>query len=158
MLFMAKKNPLSPLDLAPLPATQNFSGDAEERVKQIKKLHERIREKIAKQNEKYQAQANKHRLFAEFKEGDLVWVHLRKESLELMDHSKFSNALVKMPKRLNYQLSMRFQTLSMFLIFHIIMVKKALTTRGRVFFNLTGRTRNKGSSIGCCYSFLGKSL
>lgn len=66
---MAKKNPLSPLDLAPLPATQNFSGDAEERVKQIKKLHERIREKIAKQNEKYQAQANKHRLFAEFKEG-----------------------------------------------------------------------------------------
>jgi hypothetical protein len=29
-------------------------------------------EKISKQNEKYQAQANKHRKFAEFKEGDLV--------------------------------------------------------------------------------------
>lgn len=99
-----------------LSSTSSYSKlwDAEERVKQIKKLHD---EKIAKQNEKYQAQANKHRKFAEFKEGDLVWVHLRKESLELMDHSKFSNALVKMPTRLNYQLSMRFQTLSMFLIF-----------------------------------------
>lgn len=37
-------------------------------------------EKISKQNEKkYQAQANKHRKFSEFKEGDLVQVHLRKE-------------------------------------------------------------------------------
>lgn len=79
VLLKYGQNPLSPLDLAPLPATHNFSGDAEERVKQIKKLHEQIREKIAKQNELYQAQANKHRKFAEFKEGDLVWVHLRKE-------------------------------------------------------------------------------
>jgi hypothetical protein len=65
-----------------------------------------------------------------------------------MDHSKLSNALVKMPTRLNYQLSMRFQKHWKFLIFFLIMVKKALTTRGRVFFNLTGKTRNKGSSFG----------
>lgn len=48
-------------------------------MNQIKKLHEQIRDQIAKQNDKYQAQANKHRKFAEFKEGDPVWVHLRKE-------------------------------------------------------------------------------
>jgi hypothetical protein len=35
--------------------------------------------------------------------------NLLSSSLELMDHSKLSNALVKMPTRLNYQLSMRFQ-------------------------------------------------
>lgn len=74
--------------------------------------------------------------------------NLLSSSLELMDHSKFSNALVKMPTRLNYQLSMRFQKHLKFLIFFLIMVKKALTTRGRVFFNLTGKTRNKGSSFG----------
>lgn len=34
------QNPISPLELAPLPTTQQFSGDAEERVKFIKKLHE----------------------------------------------------------------------------------------------------------------------
>ena len=69
---------MGPLDLVPLPTTQNFSSEAEERVKQLKKLHEQIRDKIAKQNEKYRAQANKHRKHVEFKEGDLVWVHLGK--------------------------------------------------------------------------------
>ncbi|KAK4364557.1 hypothetical protein RND71_015915 [Anisodus tanguticus] len=76
-------------------------------------------EKIAKQNEKYQAQANKHRKFYEFKEGDRSRFiferslsreeNLLSSSLEVMDHSKFSNALVKMPTRLNYQVSMRFR-------------------------------------------------
>ncbi|KAF7127640.1 hypothetical protein RHSIM_Rhsim11G0031100 [Rhododendron simsii] len=73
------RNPISPLDLVPLPVTHHFSGDAEEQVKYIKKLHEQVRERIIKQNEKYQKSANKHRKAAAFKEGDLVWVHLRKE-------------------------------------------------------------------------------
>ncbi|KAJ8648415.1 hypothetical protein MRB53_001438 [Persea americana] len=58
----SEKNPLGPLDLVPLPTTQNFRSEAEERAKQVKKLHEQIRDKIAKQNEKYRAQANKHHL------------------------------------------------------------------------------------------------
>uniref|UniRef100_A0A2N9G5N1 Uncharacterized protein n=1 Tax=Fagus sylvatica TaxID=28930 RepID=A0A2N9G5N1_FAGSY len=38
-----------------------------------------IRERILKQNEKYSKQANKYRKPVAFKEGDLVWIHLRKE-------------------------------------------------------------------------------
>jgi hypothetical protein len=69
-------NPISPLDLAPIPATIQFSGDADERAKGIKKLHEQIRGQIEKKNEKYRMQANKHRKPMTFKEGDLVWIHL----------------------------------------------------------------------------------
>ncbi|CAL2257294.1 unnamed protein product [Prunus armeniaca] len=81
-------NPISPLDLAPLPTSYQFSGDAEERAKNIKKLHEQVRERIIKQNEKYQRQANKHRKPAAFKEGDLVWIHLRKERFPRGKHGK----------------------------------------------------------------------
>jgi hypothetical protein len=72
-------NPIGPLELAPLLVTKHLSGDAEERAKEIKKLYEQIRGRILKKNEKYSKQANKHRKPAAFKEGDLVWIHLRKE-------------------------------------------------------------------------------
>jgi hypothetical protein len=73
------QNPISPLDLTPLPVTHHFSEDAEERVKDIKRLHEQVQSKIMQQNERYQKSANKHSRHVEFKEGDLVWVHLRKD-------------------------------------------------------------------------------
>ncbi|GKB56621.1 RNA-directed DNA polymerase [Tanacetum coccineum] len=44
-------NPITPPDLTPIETKYQFSGDAEERIKFIKKLHE---------------------------EGDMVWIHLRK--------------------------------------------------------------------------------
>ena len=72
-------NPIKPLELAPLPVTKHFSGDAEERAKEIKKLHEQIQGSILKKNEKYSKQVNKHRKPTAFKEGDFVWIHLRKE-------------------------------------------------------------------------------
>jgi hypothetical protein len=81
-------NPIGPLDLAPLPVTDHFSGDAEERAKEIKKLHEQIRGSILKKNEQYSKQANKHRKPAAFKEGDLVWIHLRKERFPSKRSSK----------------------------------------------------------------------
>jgi hypothetical protein len=65
--------------LAPLPTTIQFSGDVNERAKGINKLHEQIRDHIEKQNENYHMQAKKHRKPMAFKEGDLVWIHLRKE-------------------------------------------------------------------------------
>ena len=73
------KNPISPLDLAPLLIDHQFSGEAEERSKSIKKMHEQVRDRILKQNEKYKKSADKHRKHAKFQEGDLVWVHLRKD-------------------------------------------------------------------------------
>ena len=42
-------NPIGPLDLLPYPTKKQFSGDANKRVKEIKKLHELIRASIEKQ-------------------------------------------------------------------------------------------------------------
>ena len=81
-------NPIGPLELAPLPVTKHFNGDPEERAKEIKKLHEQIRGSILRNNEKYNKQANKHRKPAAFKEGDLVWIHLRKERFPSKRSSK----------------------------------------------------------------------
>ena len=81
-------NPIGPLELTTLSVTENFNDDVEERAKEIKKLHEQVQNKIGKQNEKYYKQANKHRKLATFKEGDLVWIHLRKESFPSKRSSK----------------------------------------------------------------------
>jgi len=51
-------------------------------------LHEQIRGHIEKQNEKYCTQANKHRKPMTFKEGDLVWINLRKEHFLAKRRSK----------------------------------------------------------------------
>ena len=48
-------------------------------MKEIRKLHKDVRVKIEKKNEKYQRATSKHRKKVEFKVGDLVWIHLRKE-------------------------------------------------------------------------------
>uniref|UniRef100_A0A6N2MUI5 Integrase catalytic domain-containing protein n=1 Tax=Salix viminalis TaxID=40686 RepID=A0A6N2MUI5_SALVM len=65
------QNPHGPLDLVPLPITHHFSGDAADQAKCIQKLHEQVRARIIKQNERYRNTANKHRKPAAFKEGDL---------------------------------------------------------------------------------------
>ena len=53
--------PIGPMELAPHPTIQQFSGDAEVRGKEIKKLHEEVRLKIEKNNAKYVEQANRPR-------------------------------------------------------------------------------------------------
>lgn len=72
-------NPLTPLDLIPIPIESRVSYEAEERAKEMKKLHQQIRAKIEKVNEMYKARANKNRKAPLFKPGDLVWLHMRKE-------------------------------------------------------------------------------
>ena len=72
-------NPIDPLDLAPIYISDHFSGEVDERAKVVKKIHEQVRDKILKQTEKYKKKENKHRKKVVFKEGDLVWIHLRKE-------------------------------------------------------------------------------
>ncbi|KAH7570970.1 hypothetical protein JRO89_XS05G0231900 [Xanthoceras sorbifolium] len=62
--------------------------DAEAQAKQIKKLHEQVCDRTIKQNQKYQAQANKHKKPTAFKEGDLVWVILRKERFPRRNNRK----------------------------------------------------------------------
>ena len=73
------KNPITPLDLVPLKRNANFSGEADERAKYIKKLHEQVRDTIMKHTERYAQRANKHRKRVVYQVGDLVWIHLRRE-------------------------------------------------------------------------------
>ena len=63
----------------PYPIKRQFSGYANERVKEIKRLHKLVRASIEKQNEWYVRATNKHKKHVEFNVGDLVWIHLRKE-------------------------------------------------------------------------------
>jgi len=48
-------------------------------VEEIKKLHERVKDRIEKINATYSGQANDHQKKKVFQPGDLVWVHLRKD-------------------------------------------------------------------------------
>ncbi|GKD82187.1 RNA-directed DNA polymerase [Tanacetum coccineum] len=72
------RNPFTPLDLAPLAATEHFCAEGEERAEQIKSIHQQVRDQIVNNNIVYQRRANVHRKRVVFKEGDLVWIHLSK--------------------------------------------------------------------------------
>ena len=73
------RNPITPLDLVPIPITEHFSSDGEEQAKRIRELHEQVRQRIIQQNDKYKLRADRRRKKVVFQEGDLVWIHLRKE-------------------------------------------------------------------------------
>jgi len=81
-------NPRSPLDLIPIPTPTKFSWDAEKRAQEIKDLHARVRENIAKANERAMQSANKRPKEVHFQPGDLVWIHLKKERFPSKRKSK----------------------------------------------------------------------
>ncbi|GJV65764.1 transposon ty3-I gag-pol polyprotein, partial [Tanacetum coccineum] len=54
-------NPITPLELAPIPLTEATNGDAEQHATNIKQLHQQIREQILHHEKQYDARANKHR-------------------------------------------------------------------------------------------------
>ncbi|GJU60539.1 RNA-directed DNA polymerase [Tanacetum coccineum] len=64
---------------APLPVPNGPWEYGVSRAKQIQDLHMQVREQIVKHNLQYQQRANQHRKRVVFNEGDLVWIHLRKE-------------------------------------------------------------------------------
>jgi hypothetical protein len=72
-------NPLTPLDLLPLPVNERTSLDGQKKAEVVKKLHESVRQHIEKKNEQYANKANKGRRQVIFQPGDWVWVHMRKE-------------------------------------------------------------------------------
>jgi len=73
-------NPKTPLDLTPLPIPTKNSWDAEKRAKEIKDLQTQVRERIEKVNSQVMQQVNKHKKGIHFQPGDLLWLHMRKES------------------------------------------------------------------------------
>ena len=72
-------NPLTPLDLLPLPSEQVVHKNGEEKAEFVKKLHRDVRDNIEKRTHQYEQQANKGRKKVVFEVGDWVWVHFRKE-------------------------------------------------------------------------------
>ena len=71
-------NPYLPLDLIAMPKEELVHKDAESKLKSMMKLHSQVQERIKAINEVYK-QRSKHKKQKLFNEGDLVWVHLRKE-------------------------------------------------------------------------------
>jgi hypothetical protein len=91
-------NPLSPLDLTPLPLSERVNLDGKKKTEFVKMIHEKARLNIERRTQQYVHQANKGRKKVVFEPGDWVWLHLRKERfpekgvqnsyLGVMDHSK----------------------------------------------------------------------
>ncbi|XP_043812189.1 uncharacterized protein LOC122723569, partial [Manihot esculenta] len=72
-------NPLTVLDLVPLPLHELASLDGTKKAELVKSLHEKARSNIEKRNKVYADRANRRRKKVVFVPGDWVWVHFRKE-------------------------------------------------------------------------------
>ncbi|KAH9648164.1 WD REPEATS REGION domain-containing protein [Citrus sinensis] len=81
-------NPLTPLDLLPLPIDKRASMNGKKKAEFVKQLHERTRQHIEKRTKQYATQANKGRKQVVFQPGDWVWVHMRKERFPAQMRSK----------------------------------------------------------------------
>lgn len=72
-------NPLTPLDLSPLPENEYVNLDGAKKAEVVKKLHESVQDRLQAKNEQVAKRLNKRRKKVVFKPGDWVWVHMRKE-------------------------------------------------------------------------------
>ncbi|KAK1628004.1 hypothetical protein QYE76_002319 [Lolium multiflorum] len=78
--------PPTALDILPLPLHQRTNMDFDERTTAMKKLHEETRANI--QDHVLATRLNAMKKERVFEEGDLVWVHLRKERFPQERNSK----------------------------------------------------------------------
>ena len=82
-------NPLTPLDLLPMPNVSVFKHkEGQAKADYVKKLHERVKDQIERKNKSYAKQANKGRKKVVFEPRDWVWVHMRKERFPEQRKSK----------------------------------------------------------------------
>ena len=65
-------NPLTPLDILPLPSNEYANCDGKKKADSIKKLHAKVQGNIEKKNEQYAKQANKGCVRVIFELGDWV--------------------------------------------------------------------------------------
>jgi hypothetical protein len=72
-------NPLTPMDLIPLPINARVSLDGNRKARVVKTLHESVWQQIEKRNRVYVTKANKGCKHLVFQPDDWVWVHLHKE-------------------------------------------------------------------------------
>ena len=72
-------NPLSPLDILPLPLQECTNLDASARASYLKKMHEDTRHTIERQVQRLATKLNINKQPMIFNIEDLVWLHLRKD-------------------------------------------------------------------------------
>nr|GEW85494.1 hypothetical protein [Tanacetum cinerariifolium] len=72
-------NPITLLDLVRIPEVGRFSEEGADQSEQIKELHWSVQEQIIQHNKQYKEHADKRQKQDLYQEGDLVWIHLRKE-------------------------------------------------------------------------------
>ena len=80
--------PLTSLDLLPLPIDERGGLDGKRKAELVKQIHEKAREHIQRKNEQYASHANKGRKRVMFEPGDWVWLHMRKERFPAQRKSK----------------------------------------------------------------------
>ena len=98
--------PLTVLDLLPLPLHERVNMDVEKRAENMMKLHEDTRETIDAQVQRQASKLNKNKKPMVFNEGDHVRIHLRKERFprseehtsELQSHYSISYAVFCLKK------------------------------------------------------------
>nr|GEW47781.1 uncharacterized protein [Tanacetum cinerariifolium] len=83
-------NPSTPLDLAVLDTTSKFSKEASNLAAEIKIIHQKVHDRITKNNELIKYRRDKGRKHILFKPGDLVWSNMRKERFPAKRRSKLS--------------------------------------------------------------------
>ncbi|KAL4386359.1 hypothetical protein GQ457_09G017630 [Hibiscus cannabinus] len=81
-------NPITPLDLLPLPREQVMNSDGQSKAEYVRKLHQQVKENLERRTQQYEKQANKGRKRVTFEVGDWVWVHFRKEHFPAQRSSK----------------------------------------------------------------------
>lgn len=82
-------NPLLPVSLLDLPGPDVPHKEAKELVESLLKIHAQVKSNIERANQRYKSKADKGAQFKkQFQEGDLVWVHLRKERFPNKRHNK----------------------------------------------------------------------
>ena len=82
------KVPNHVLDLVVLPKLRGSSMKADNMVAKASQIHNEVRTKLAESKAKYKEATNKHKCFKEFKEGELVMIHLRKERFPMGTYNK----------------------------------------------------------------------
>ncbi|KAL1208818.1 hypothetical protein V5N11_010497 [Cardamine amara subsp. amara] len=97
-------NPTTPLDLMPLPLSERISTDGKKKAELVQQIHEKAKKNIEEKTKQYAKYANKGRKELIFEEGDLVWIHLRKERFPNERKSKLMPRMdgpFKVLKRIN---------------------------------------------------------